>query len=379
MIYLDHSATTPLDPQVAAAMEPYWSDAFGNPASAHGIGARAAHGVARARREVALLLGCAEQEVYFTSGGTEGDGMSVWGVLQAAGGQGRVLYSALEHPAIKDAALRLAGEAAQEIPVDREGRLRLEALEQLLDEGEPPVLVCVMHASNEVGTVQPIVAAGALCRERGVPFQVDAVQTVAQLPFDVEAVGCDLATITAHKIHGPKGAGALYIREGTAIEPLLVGGGQERGMRPGTLNVPCIVGLGEACRQAREAVQGGEKVERMGRLRERLLGLLREGLPEVVILGSPTMRLPGHLSVALPGIDTAQLVVNLDAMGVAVSRGSACHAGSDEVPASLRAMELNLESARSTLRLTLGRHTTESQVEEAVRRVVEAVGLLTSR
>jgi cysteine desulfurase len=371
MIYLDHSATTPLDPEVEAAMGLFLTgEACGNPASAHGPGQLAAVAVRRSRQEVARLLGAQPEEIVFTSGGTEGDVMAVWGLYEAAGRQGRILYSATEHPAVREPAQRAAGGRAVEIPVDRHGRIQLHELERLLDDGEPVALVCVMHASNEVGTVQPVTEVGRLCRARGVPFHVDAVQSVAQVPFDVREVGCDTAVITAHKMYGPKGCGALYLREGTQLVPLMVGGGQEQGLRPGTLNVPGIVGLAAACTQAAEDARDEEMLVDRAEMREQLFDLLQRGWPDLVRLGHPTQRLAGHLSVSLPGLDGAKIVAGLDEHGIAISQGAACHAGADHVPESLRAMGHSSEVARGSLRITLGRSTAPIHMTETARHIL---------
>lgn len=373
MIYLDHSATTPVHPDVLGAMEPYWREHFGNPASSHAAGQGAAGGLARARRQVADLLGAPADTVHFTSGGTESDNMVVWGRWEAAGRAGRMVHSAVEHPAIREPAQRLPGTTVDEIPVDAAGRVRLEELERLLAQGERPFLVSVMHASNEIGTVQPIAEIGALCREHGVPLHVDAVQTVAQLPFDVDALGVDLVTVTAHKIYGPKGIGALYVRPGVELTPLMIGGGQEGGLRPGTVNVSGAVGLGAACELAARRL--GE-AERLVTLRTRLLDGLRDRLQGVRILGHETERLPGHLSVALPGVNSRDLVVHLDALGVACSRGSACAAGDAHGSPTLHAMGHGPEVADGMLRLTLGHGTTEAEIDEVIELAPTAVASL---
>ena len=376
-LYLDHAATTPLRPEARAAMEPFLSpEAFGNPSSLHADGQRAKRALDTARDILAAALGCAFAEVTFTSGGTEADNAALVGVLLANRARGdHFITTQIEHEAVGDTArfLETLGFRATYLPVDSEGRIAPDAVADALT--DRTVLVSIIHASNEVGTIQPLREIAEIVHTHGALLHSDAVQTFGQLPVTIDALGVDLLTVSAHKIYGPKGAGALYVRGGTAIEPLLHGGGQERGRRSGTENVAAIAGLGEAVRlllpdRAAEAA-------RLAALRDFLLSALRAALPGVVLNGPEGAdRLPNNLNVSLPGLDAETLLLALDRAGVSASSGSACASGSIEPSHVLTAMGLPDDRIKSALRLTLGRGTTQEQLERVVEILRGIVGRL---
>ena len=364
-IYLDHAATTPMRPEVRAAMEPYLSaDGFGNPSSLHADGQRAKRALDAARDTLAQALGSQFSEITFTSGGTEADNAALVGVLLARGPGSHLVTTQIEHEAVRETAdfLKKLGFGVTFVPVDEFGRVSPQAIADALT--DRTALVSVMHANNEVGTVQPLREIADTVHARGAYLHTDAVQTFGQLPLDVHALGADLVTLSAHKIYGPKGAGALYVRSSVPIEPLLHGGGQERERRGGTENVPAVVGFGEAVRlmlPEREA-----EAMRLTELRDQLLGALRHRLPEIVLNGHPTERLPNNLNVSFPGLDAETLLLALDRAGISASSGSACTSGSIEPSHVLTAMGLPEDRVRSAIRLTLGRGTTPEQIDRTV-------------
>ncbi len=365
-IYLDYAATTPLRPEVRLAMEPYLSpDGFGNPSSLHTDGQRAKRALDAARDIVADALGCRFAEISFTSGGTESDNAALVGVLLANKSRGtHLITTAVEHEAVTETArfLQTLGFQVTVLPVDEFGTVSPQSVaDALMDE---TVLVSVMHANNEVGTIQPLREIAEIVHARGAFLHSDAVQTFGQLPVTVDALGVDLLTVSAHKIYGPKGAGALYVRSGIAIEPLLHGGGQERERRSGTENVPAIVGFGEAVRLLlpERAAEAG----RLAALRDRFWAMLSSAIPGVVLNGHPINRLPNNLNISLPGLDAETLLLSLDRAGVSASSGSACTSGSIEPSHVLSAMGLPEPRLKSALRLTLGRGTTREEVDRTV-------------
>ncbi|MEK6711881.1 MAG: cysteine desulfurase NifS [Nitrospinota bacterium] len=370
--YLDHNATTPVRPEVAEAMRPYFEGLFGNPNSIHGFGRETRAAVEEARARVASLIGAGDpEEIIFTSGGTESDNMALRGALAAAGGEGHIVTTAVEHPAVLDTcrALEAKGVRVTYLPPDRAGRVSPGAVAQAIRPGTR--LVSVMWANNEVGTLQPIHEIAALCRERGVPFHTDAVQAVGKVPIDVREAGVDFLSASAHKINGPKGVGFLYARRGARLEPLLTGGGQERDLRPGTENVPGIVGLGEACRLAR--AEGPARARAIAALRDRLESQLCERIPDVQVNGDPARRLPGTSNLSFLGAEGETLLIRLDLEGIAVSTGSACSAGSTEPSHVLVAMGLAPEAIRGSLRFSLGWGSAEEDVDRVLAVLPEAV------
>jgi len=364
-IYLDYAATTPLRPEVREAMEPYLTaDGFGNPSSLHADGQRAKRALDAARDTLAQALGGQFSEITFTSGGTEADNAALVGVLLARGHGSHLVTTQIEHEAVGETArfLEKLGFGVTLVPVDAQGRVTPQAVADALT--DRTALVSVMHANNEVGTIQPLREIADLVHARGAYFHTDAVQTFGQLPVHVHDLGADLLTVSAHKIYGPKGAGALYVRSGVPIEPLLHGGGQERERRAGTENVPAIVGFGEAVRRLlpeREA-----EATRLTWLRDLFLAALHQRIPGIFLNGHPSERLPNNLNVSFPGLDAETLLLALDRAGISASSGSACTSGSIELSHVLTAMGLPDDRVRSAIRLTLGRGTTPDEIHRAI-------------
>jgi cysteine desulfurase len=373
MVYLDHHATTPLDPRVLAAMMPYFTGKFGNAASrSHQFGWEAEQAVEEARKQIGRLIGAAPREIIFTSGATESNNLAIKGVLEASTGHGdHVITSAIEHKAVLDVCGRLErrGVRVTRLPVDRDGLVDPAGVEAAI--GPRTVLVSIMYANNEVGTIQPVAEIGRICRERGVAFHSDAAQAVGKVRVNVGADSIDLLSISAHKMYGPKGAGALYVRGRDPRVPLTAqmdGGGHERGMRPGTLNVPGIVGLGESC--AICAREMGEESARLGRLRDRLRARLEAGLEDVSINGSIRYRLPHNLNMSFADVEAEALMMGM--REVAVSSGSACTSAASEPSYVLKAMGVADDAARTAIRFGLGRFNTEEEVDYAAGCAIEA-------
>ena len=364
-IYLDHAATTPLRPEVRAAMEPYLSaDGFGNPSSLHADGQRAKRALDAARDTLACALGAQFSEITFTSGGTEADNAALVGVMLARGRGSHLITTQIEHEAVIETArfLEKLGFSVTYLPVDEQGRVAPRSVADALT--DRTALVSVMHANNEVGTVQPLREIADLVHAHEAYLHTDAVQTFSQLLVNVHDLGVDLLSVSAHKIYGPKGVGALYVRSGIPIEPLLHGGGQERERRAGTENVPAIAGFGEAVRlllPEREAVAA-----RLTLLRDTFLAALRQRVPSMVLNGHPAERLPNNINLSFPGLDAETLLLTLDRAGISASSGSACTSGSIEPSHVLTAMGLPDDRVNSAIRLTLGRDTTRAEVDRAV-------------
>lgn len=362
-VYLDHAATTPVDPEVADAMARVLREIPGNPSSIYAEGRQARALVDRAREEVAAALGAQPGEIVFTSGGTEADNLALRGVLKARRGEADALIvSAVEHHAVLDTAEDLERHAhvrVTRIPVDRDGVVDPAAVERAVD--DRTALVSVMHANNEIGTIEPIEAIGRICRTRGVAFHTDAVQTVGVLPFDVRELPVDLVSINAHKFYGPKGVGALYVRAGTRVATMQTGGGQEKGRRTGTENVAGIVALGVAMRIA--ARRREDDARRLGALRDRIVAGVAARVPGAILTGHPTRRLPNNASFCFPGTQGESLIVALDLEGISVSSGSACTSGSTEPSHVLTAIGLERDAAQGSLRITVGRDTTDADVD----------------
>ncbi len=374
-IYLDNHATTPCDPQVVEAMIPYFTEIFGNAGSRnHSYGWRAQEAVERAREQVAALIGADPKEIVFTSGATESDNLAVIGVARFYKEKGKhIVTSSIEHKAILDAchALEREGWEITYLPVDKEGLIAPEAVSAALR--DDTVLCSIMWANNEIGVVQDIAAIGAVCRQRGVFFHTDAVQALGKLPCDVAALNVDLLSISAHKIYGPKGVGALYVRRGRPrirLEPMLFGGGQERGMRSGTQPVQQIVGLGKAAELARLALENGE-VERTRRLRDRLWDGLRANLDELYLNGSWEHRLPNNLNVSFAYCEGESILMAIK--DLAVSSGSACTSSSLEPSYVLRALGVDEELAHTSIRFGIGRFNTEEEVDYAIGVLTEKI------
>jgi cysteine desulfurase len=376
-VYLDHAATTPLRPEVLDAMLPYLTDHHGNPSSIHGSGRRARLGLDEARESVARILGAKPREIVFTSGGTEAINLAIKGAAWAASSRGRrILTTSVEHKAVLHACavLERQGFEVTYLPVDRYGRM--DAAEVAAAITEHTTLVSVMYANNEVGTVQPIREIGAACRERNVLFHVDAVQAAAFLPLDVDELQADLLSLSAHKLYGPKGAGALFVRQGTALLPQLSGGSQERQRRAGTENVAGIVGFARALELIRaDAAARDAEASHQAQLRDGLVeGLLR--VPGVTLTGHPVERLPNTASFVIEGIEGGDLVAALDLEGIEVSTGSACTTGSVDPSHVLLAMGLDEALAHGSLRLSVGRGTTVDDVQRTVDVAARAIDRL---
>ena len=374
-VYLDHPATTPMDPRVLDAMLPFLEARFGNPASAHAFGFEAAEAVERSRATIAWALGARAEEIVFTSGATESDNLALLGVVGAAGEPGgRVIVGATEHRAVLDSAQRLArsGIDVAILPVDSAGRVDPGDAERALRPGTR--IVSLMAANNETGTLHPIGEIGGIARARGIPFHTDAAQALGRIAIDVQAMSLDLVSLTAHKIHGPKGVGALYVRSRprVALEPMLHGGGQEHGMRSGTLNVAGIVGFAAAVQIALEGLD--EDGLRIRRLRERLLERLRVHPGGVSLNGHAAESLPGILNLSFEEVDGEALVTALP--DVALSTGSACASARGEPSHVLRAMGLAPRRIQSAVRIGLGRFTSEAEIDFAAGRIAEEVARL---
>lgn len=360
-IYLDYNATTPVAPEVLDAMLPFLRDEYGNPSSGHAYGRRAHEAVERARDQVAALTGAFAEEIVFTASGTEATNLALRGAVLARPDRTRLVTSSFEHPATAEtcAWLERHGLRVSRAPVERDGRVAVQKLAALVD--DETLIVTVMHASNELGTVQPIAEISAQAREKGALAHTDAAQTLGKIPVDVNALGVDLLTIAGHKLYAPKGIGALYVRRGAKLEPVITGAGHERGLRPGTENVAGIVGLGKACELA-ERVMVTERM-RLKALCNQLLEGLRAQVPGIVLHGHASDRLPNTLFVSFPGVAGGDLLEAVPQ--IAASTGSACHSGSGSPCASLLAIGVPAEEAIGPVRLSLGRGTTVQEVEKA--------------
>jgi cysteine desulfurase len=368
MIYLDNNASTKVDPEVRAAVEEAL-DLFGNPSSIHAEGRRARRAVEEAREEVARMLCARAEEIFFTSGGTESNAMAIFGA--AAGGAGRILRSAAEHPSVREPFARLAQEGHHEVVIDPEpsGRFDPEMAGEALSGGAR--MVSVMLASNEYGGLFPVTAVAGLARAAGALSHTDAVQAAGRIPVDVRELCVDLLSVSAHKMHGPKGVGALFVRKGLALEPRTPGGGQERRMRGGTENTAGIVGFGVAARLARERLASDGPA--VARLRDRLEGSILERAPGARPVAAGAPRLPNTSAILFDGISGEALAVRLDLEGVAVSVGSACSSGTPAPSPALLALGLTRSEARRVVRLSLSRWTTEDEVDEAARLITASV------
>jgi len=380
-VYLDYQATTPTDPRVVAAMLPYFTERFGNPHSSHRFGREAATAVEQARGEVAALIGAEPREIVFTSGATEANNLAIKGAVrflrdERGAARDHIVALATEHKCVIESCRRLEQEgfAVTFLSVGPDGLVDLEALREAI--GPRTALVSVMAAHNEIGVIQPLAAIGALCRDRGALFHSDAAQAVGKIALEVDAMAIDLLSISGHKLYGPKGIGALYVRRRPRVRlrPLIDGGGQERGLRSGTLPAPLCVGFGAAC-----AIAGQEMAaegDRLMSLRRRLYQGLAARLPGLHLNGHPELRLAGNLSLNLPGIDADKLLENCPM--VAASTGSACSSASVEPSYVLRALGLDEPAARASLRLCVGRFTTEAEIDFAVEALAATAQRLTA-
>ena len=375
-IYLDHAATTPTDPRVVEAMLPHFSDAFGNPSSIHSLGVETRTAVAEAREKVAGLIGAASDEIIFTSGGTEADNLAIKGVALANAHKGQhIVTTRIEHHAVEESCryLESQGFKVTLVGVDQDGLVDPKDVEKAVT--PETILISVMHANNEVGTIQPIAEIGKMARERGIYFHTDAVQTAGHIPVNVNELGVDLLSISAHKLYGPKGIGALYVRKGTRMVSFLHGGGQENGRRASTENVPGIVGFGMAAELALRDVKNGES-KKLLPLRDKLIKGILEKIPDSQLNGHPSLRLPNNVNVSIKYVEGESMLLNLDLQGIAASTGSACSSGSLEPSHVLLAIGLSHELAHGSLRFTLGKYTTEEDIDFVLKVLPEIVNKL---
>jgi len=377
-IYLDHSATTPVDPRVAQAMVRTITDVFGNPSSVHGFGQQARAALDRARREVATLINARPNEIIFTSGGTEANNLALRGLCETSATRGRhIVTSSIEHPSVRGvcAALEQSGWEVTRFPVYANGIVKVEDVRDALR--PETVLVTVMLANNEIGTIQPIAEIGTLVRERRAAGQkhlhlhTDAVQAAGRMALNVDELGCDLLTMSAHKLYAPKGTGALYVRRGVRLLGQHVGGHQERERRAGTENVPGIVAFGEAAKLAREELQ--ERATHDAALRDEFERKVTAAVPDIVLNGDRNQRLPHLSNISFRYIEGEGLLINLDLQGVAVSTGSACSSGTLEPSPVIRALGVDDEIARGSIRFSFGKDNTEADVDFVVEVLARAV------
>jgi cysteine desulfurase len=365
LVYLDNNATTPLDPQVAEKMCVFLKEHFGNPSSIYPIGRAVKEIVSQARENVAKALGAQRSEIFFTSSGTEADNWALQGVLESRPDKGEIITSTIEHPAVINQAkfLEKKGIRVSYVPVDSLGVIDLDFLRSAVT--PQTALVSIMHANNEIGTIQPLEEVVSIAREHGVPVHSDAVQSFGKVDVDVQKLGVDFLSVSAHKIYGPKGVGALYIRKGIDICPFIYGGHQERGFRAGTENTIGIVGFGEAAAMLMQhAKKDREKSERLA---ARLKKGVEEKIPKVRFNGHPEKRVKNTLNVAFPGLEAEAILLALATKGIAVSTGSACSSELEEVSHVLLAIGLKPEIARSCIRMSLGRFNTDEDVEVVLR------------
>src|SRR5438128_2408603 len=362
-VYLDHNASTPIHPEVVAEMLPYFSEIFGNPSSIHAFGREARDGVDRARERVARFLRVSPQEIVFTSGGTESDNFAVKG-LAAARGKGHLITSKVEHHAVLRTcqALEAQGFDVAYVGVDEHGVVEPDDVRRALR--PDTIAISIMHANSEVGTIQPIAAIGRIAREHGIPVHVDAVQTLGKVPLDLDAFGVDVLSFSGHKIYGPKGVAALWIRKGTRMVAIQHGGEHERRRRAGTENVAGIVGLGKAVEVRARDMHA--EAERLAALRNRLIDGVRDRVPEVRLSGHPVERLPGTASFLFRHVESESIVLGLDLKGVGVSAGSACTSGNVEPSHVLVAMGVPLDWAMGAVRCSLGRTTTAEDIDYVI-------------
>ncbi|HEX8033493.1 MAG TPA: cysteine desulfurase NifS [Ktedonobacterales bacterium] len=373
-VYMDHAATTPTHPAVIERMLPYFGELFGNPSSVYTLGRRSMEALDAAHELVAKLLNCRPTEIVFTGGGSEADNLAIRGIAYAARRRGNhIITTAIEHHAVLHTCQQLEreGYTVTYLPVDNAGRVDPAAVESAIT--DQTALVTMMYANNEVGTIQPVAEIGRICRAHRVPFHTDAVQAGGLLNIDVQSLQVDMLSLSAHKFYGPKGVGVLYIRQGTRLQPQILGGSQERNRRAGTENVPGVVGAAEALRLAQ--TERPTEVPRLAALRDRVIeGVL--SLPDTRLTGHCIERLPNSASFAIAGVEGESLLLNLDLIGVAASSGSACSSGSVEPSHVLTAMGLSAQDARGHLRLTLGHSTTDTDIDYVLEHLPQIVARL---
>jgi len=375
MIYMDHSATSPVDPEVFKAMKPYMMESYGNASTLYSLGREARRALESSREKVASLIGSNTDEVIFTSGGTESDNIAIKGTAYKLRAKGNhIITSNIEHPAVDETCryLEKNGFEVTYLPAGKDGIVSVSDLENAIT--DQTILITVMHANNEIGTIQPIAEIGEIARENKIYFHTDAVQSVGKIPVDVKTLNVDMLSISAHKLYGPKGIGALYIKKGVRLEPIIHGGGHEKGIRPGTENVAGIVGLGKACEIAQHNLE--ETGRYVTSLRDKIIkGVLSE-IDESYLNGHPTKRLPNNINFRFTGIEGESLVLHLDSKGIASSTGSACSSKKLEPSHVLMALELEEVQAHGSLRLTLGKENKPEEIDYVVESIKDAVGTL---
>lgn len=377
-IYMDHSATTPVRPEVLEAMQPYFAEHYGNPSSIHSLGRKASTGLEGARRTIATILGAKASEIVFTGCGSEGDNAALRGIALArrkASAANRIVTTAFEHKAVLYTAYDLRDNFGFDltiVPVGNDGLVRVEDVAEALGDGSDVAVVSVMYANNEIGTIQPIAAIGALCRERGVPLHTDAVQAAGKLSLDVNTLNVDALSTSAHKFYGPKGTGFLYLRSGTPYQPYLTGGSHEGGRRAGTENVPSIVGMAKAL----EIVEAERESEtaRLRVLRDRLIGGILENVDGARLTGSRQQRLANHASFVIEGVEAEGVLIGLDLAGIAASSGSACTSASQQPSHVLEAIGVPAKDAVGGLRLSLGHSNEPTDVDYVLEQLPRIVG-----
>jgi cysteine desulfurase len=376
-IYMDYAATTPTDKKVIEAMLPYFGEVCGNPSSLHAFGQEAKAAVEGARKRIASFLGAEPGEIVFTSGGTESDNFAIKGVAYANRKKGdHIITSGIEHHAVLETCrfLEQEGFRVTTLPVDGEGLVDPAAVAGAMT--DKTILVSIMHANNEIGTIQFIAEIGAMARGRGIAFHTDAVQTFGHLPFTADELNCDLISASAHKLYGPKGVGLLYIRKGTRIAPFIHGGEQENGRRASTLNVPGIVGFGKAVELAEASL--AEEAARLTAMRDRFIRGVFDRLDGVRLNGHSTRRLPNNINISLTSVEGEGMILSLDMLGIACSTGSACSSSSVETSHVLTAIGLPKEFSHGSLRFSLGRYTRESDIDTVLETLPQVVGRLRS-
>lgn len=375
MIYMDHSATSPVDPEVFEAMKPYFVDSFGNASTLYSLGREGKQAMEAARIEVASLINAEPKEIIFTSGGTESDNLAIKGTAYKLKNKGNhIITTNIEHPAVDETCkyLEKNGFKVTYLPVGEDGIIKVDDLKAAIT--DETILITVMHANNEIGTIQPIEEIGKIASEKKIYFHTDAVQTVGKIPVDVKKMNVDMLSLSSHKLYGPKGVGALYIKKGVRIEPLLHGGGHERGLRPGTENVAGIVGLGKACSIAK--VSQETDAQKLTNLRNKLVDGVLNSIEDSYLNGDRTKRLPNNANFRFTGIEGESLILHLDTKGIAASTGSACSSTKLEASHVLTAIGLKEVEAHGSLRISLGHENTEEDIEYAIKAINEVVAQL---
>ncbi|MBN2455811.1 MAG: cysteine desulfurase NifS [Sedimentisphaerales bacterium] len=373
-IYLDNNATTKVAEEVFEEIKPFFCEHYGNPSSMHTFGGQIGHKIREAREKVAELLGCEPSEIVFTSGGTESDNTAIKAVLSAAPAKRKVITTRVEHPAVLTVCRELEnhGYSVVELSVDKQGQLDISELEENLD--DDTALVTIMYANNETGVIFPIERIAELVKSRGIVFHTDAVQAVGKIPLNLSGSHIDLLSLSGHKLHGPKGAGALYVKKGTRISPFILGGHQEAGRRAGTENVPGIIGLGKACELAAKNIE--QENQRVKYLRDKLESAILETCPDSMLNGDKNNRLPNTTNISFEYIEGEAILLMLDKFGICASSGSACTSGSLEPSHVLRAMGVPFTAAHGSIRFSLSRYNTEEEVDYTTQKTPEIINKL---